>query len=334
MIISIKRALIGALLTGSASCGDGKEATTGDAHVRALQLTDAPAYVRACEMTPAALGFNLADETYSANVFPLVQKKCARCHAGDQNDKQNSTTCGFLEKNIDNVIKRLQNGMAADALKDTESAKPDGGATKLTDDQIRNQVSGGIRAEWPMPPVNRNRNQNPSVTNDDIALLTSWKDAPNKCLDPGATPEPALPTPTAHSSDDEERAQLAKAFGSAVCEDGPAIADQWGKVAALVAVPEGSPSSFYDYAKEEFVAGATTMPGDCTIDTLIAMLKPIAGAETALNEYKSYGWRAVQCAMVGGRPRAYLAQVARVPNALGDMMYGVYLKDLHVEQRP
>ena len=80
-------------------------------------------------------------------------------------------------------------------------------------------------------------------------------------------------------------------------------------------------------------AGATTFDGDCTIDTLISIFKGLPDAEKVLGEYRDYGWRAVQCAMVDGRPRAYLAHVARVPNTLGDFVYGVFLKEIRVDQR-
>jgi hypothetical protein len=299
--------------------------------------TTAGSNVKACDLpgtSAAALGFNLADTSYSNDIFPIVQAKCVRCHGGDQTDKQNSTTCGYMEKNIDNIIARLNNMAPADALKDQEAAKATDDPTKLTDDQIRNQIAGNDRSLWPMPPVNRNRQQNPGITPDEIAVFVAWKDVGNKCVGADLPPDDALPVITAHTDDEEQRTELQKSFATAACEDGPAVAPDWSVVQSLVALPDGASSSFYDYQKQQFVAGATAMPGDCTIDVLMQLVKSIAGAEQVLTEYKNYGWRAIQCSIVDGRPRAYLAHVARVPNALGDKVYGVYLKDFHIEQRP
>ena len=185
-----------------------------------------------------------------------------------------------------------------------------------------------------MPPVNRNRNQNPAVTADDIAVFQAWKDAPNKCTGANTPPDDALAPAPAHTDDADLQASQSKVFETSACEDGPTVAPDWTFAAALVAIPDGSASTFYDYEKHSFVAGATAMPGECSIDALIGLLRGVAGAEKALQEYRDYGWRAIQCSMVDGRPRAYLAHLARVPNTLGDKVYGVYVKDIHIEQRP
>lgn len=301
----------------------------------AAAMANESSKVRACELASANLGFKLlAGETYSANIYPIVQKKCVRCHGGDQTDKQNSTTCGYLEKNIDNVILRLKNMAPADAIKDSEALKAATDPTKLTDDAIRDQISGGMRSAWPMPPVNRNRGQNPAITAEDIATFTAWKDVPNKCIDSDAAADASLPDINAHTDDDSARATATKDFAGLACEDGPSVAPDWPLVDSLVAIPDDSSSAFYDYSTHAFVDGATKMPGDCTIDALIGLLRAIPSAEQALLEYKAYGWRAVQCSLVDGRPRAYLAQLARVPNTLGDNVYGIFLKDIHIEQRP
>ena len=299
--------------------------------------SETAAQVRVCDSAPASLGFNLADLTYATNIYPIVSSKCLRCHAGDQ-AQQNSTTCGFLEKNIDNVIKRLENSILGDAQKDIESAKPDTDTTKLDDNEVRNLIANGNAGTdnphtfYPMPPVNRNRGQNPAINQSDIDVLTAWKAVSNKCVGE-VSPDGALPTVMTHTNDEESKEAMLKKFQTAACEDGPPVASDWAKVQTLVALPEGSESAFYDFEKKEFVAGATPMTGDCTIDALAAALATLPGASSALLEYKNYGWHAVHCAIVDGKPRAYLAHVARVRNSLDDLVYGVFLKDIQINQR-
>lgn len=332
--LSRSRVITAVLFGLISSCGAESDADrrSDSSNATLLQSQETTSQVRACGVatpTAASLGFNLlAGETYAKDIAPIVMAKCARCHAGDA-AMQNSTTCGFLEKNIDAVIVRLQNSLAAEAIRVVEAAKPDTDTTKLNNDQIRNQVSGNDRNKWPMPPVGQQGNNQQRLVQADIDVFTAWKDVPNKCVDTGAVDDP-LPMPSHFTDDDEERARLSKIFEGDSCKDGPDSAGDRAVVESMLALPADSTSAFYDYEKKEFVAGAVKMEGNCSIDYFIGALAVVPGAADALKSYQDYGWWATQCAIVDGRPQAYLAHVASVTTSLGDKTYGVFLKLLRV----
>lgn len=278
---------------------------------------------------PATLGFDLlAGETYAGNILPVVNAKCVRCHAGNGNNgQQNSTTCGFLESNIDAVIVRMQNSLDGEERKIIEDAKADGDPTKLNNDGIRDLVSGSDFKKYPMPPIGQNNERR--LIQDDLNIFKAWKKVPGKCVDV-SEPDDPLDSPTAYTDDEEQLLKKGKLFEAAGCQDGPAVAGDRAQVTALLTLPADSPSPFYDYEARAFVDGARKFSGNCTIDYFIEALAVVPGAVEALQAYKDYGWWATQCAIVDGRPQAYLAHVAKVTTALGDTTYGVFLKLLKV----
>ena len=291
-----------------------------------MNTQDAAATVRVCGAVPAAaLGFSLvAGETYQGNIVKIVTEKCAACHAGDQ-DRQNSTTCGFLEKNLDSVITRMENSLAAQSLKAASDALANGDPGKRNNDQIRDQISANDRTKWPMPPVGRN----PGISQSEIDTLKAWKSVPNKCID-ASTPDEPLAIPSVHTDDDEQRGKLAKMFETDACEDGPSVARDKPVIESILTLPSDSLSGFYDYEAMTYVDGARKMEENCSIDYFIAAVAMIPGAQEALKAYKDYGWWVTQCAIVDGRPQAYLSHIARVKTALGDTNYGVFLKLLKI----
>ena len=333
------------------SCGSDQDVWSGlgardkstddaDEPLADVSLADATAQVRACgtgEAPAAALGFNLlAGETYAGNIVPIVTSanRCARCHAGVSNAGQpNSTTCGYLESNIDNVIIRMQNSIEAQSIKDADViANPDP-LNQLSPQQIRNRSSSGDAnidkvAERPMPPFPENANSR--VTQAEIDIFVAWKDVPNKCVD-SSTADPALPAVTHYSNEDEETARIAKLFEGNTCEDGPTITADRALVEPIMTLPADAASAYYDYEAKDFIAGAQKAVGNCSIDYFIAAVAAIPGAQDVLKEYKAYGWWVTQCAVVNGRPQAYLAHVARVTSVLGDRTYGVFLKPLRIK---
>lgn len=309
---------------------DERSSSSADA-VPAHASADATAQVKVCgggasSDASSALGFQLAGETYATHIAPIVTAKCARCHAGDP-AMQNSTTCAYLEKNIDNVIQRLQNGVAAEATRVVEAAKdPAGTPAPLSNNQIRDQYA---RSVWPMQPVGSTNTASQKVTQADVDVFLAWKDVANKCA-AGSTPDDALPTPSVYTDDDEQAERLLKIFQSEDCRDGPSVTDARAHVESLLTLPADSASAFYDYEKREFVPGATKMTENCTIDYFIKALAPIPEASEVLKSYKEYGWWTVQCAIVDGRPQAYLAHAAEVATSLGDKTYGLFLKQLKI----
>lgn len=323
-------ALLVATLTVIASCGDDKH--DQDKGSNAADAEGAPAAqtadrVKACGVNDgAALGFNLAGETYASSIVPITVGKCVRCHAGDP-QMQNSTTCGYLEKNIDAVLVRVNNSILAEAQLVIENAKVDGDTTKLSANQIQNSYPAGQR---PMPPTGQQANRR--ITTPEIDIFTSWRDVPNKCQDL-STADGALGEVLNYTDADEELARKAKIFQAEGCEDGPAVASDRAYVENILALPADSPSAYYDYAAKAFVAGARKMDGNCTIDYFITALGVVPGASDVLKEYKAYGWWTTQCAVIDGRPQAYLAHVARVTTALGDRTYGVFLKPLKITDK-
>lgn len=316
------------------SCGsESDKDVTPAAETTSLNVQEASTQVRACgsgvPATAAALGFNLVGETYAKDIVPIVTDKCVRCHGGDAN-MQNSTTCGFLEKNIDAVIVRLQNALAGEAQKIIEDAKDPTDLTKLDNNGIRDAVSGGDRTKWPMPPIGQNAQR--QITQGQIDIFQAWKSVPDKCVDV-STPDEPLPDVTDYTDADEETARVAKIFEGETCKDGPSEIGGRAVIEPLLALPADSTSAFYDYDKKEFVAGAVKMEGNCTIDYFIEAVGVIPGAADALKEYKDYGWFVTQCAIVDGRPQAYLAHVASVTTALGDRTYGAFLKLLRIKDQ-
>ncbi len=263
----------------------------------------------------------LADgPTYAGSLYPLLQRSCANCHRGDIENRQNSTNCFYLKDHLANVIKRLDNAVAARIFKDANPA--------ATNDSIRDQYP---RTEWPMPPVDQ-----PPLAAAEIDTFRAWA-AAAQCTDenPLASEAPP-PAPTAYSSDDEETSPkaLGKLFESAACNDGPAVNTQenWDLVAPLIAADPAAASAFYDYANKAFVDGAAAAPYACNIPDFLASMGDVSGIAPVLLAHEAYGWRLTQCAIVNGYPRLSLATLSETTNTLGDRILGLNWKMISVEQ--
>jgi hypothetical protein len=326
----VKRTLIAAA-TLVAACGSVKDKQKDDPAPPAVAETatgsassaDALQDVRVCKVGPPAIRLQDA-VTYSGDLYPIMQRACARCHGGAIENRQNSTNCFYLRDNADNVIRRLENALDAAARRAADPA--------LTDDQLR---SAYPEEEAPMPAIGGNREP---LTEGEIELFRAWAEQDDQCQEGEPAPELAeIPTPEHYSSDEDEQAPEAfeELFGSANCEEGPEVnlPASWTLVESLLTREPNPPSAFYDYAAKAYVPGAEAVPFECNWDGLIASLSELADIEPTLREYEKHGWRLIQCAKLDGLPLAGMATLSRVTNTLGDVTYGVNYKTMTIENR-
>lgn len=281
----------------------------------------AAANARSCSVGSGGQPLSLLEDvSYAATLYPIMQENCANCHRGDIENRQNSTNCFYLKDHVDNVVKRLENGIAAAAYK---AANP-----TASDNDVRGLYP---EDERPMPQFPR-----PPLTQAQIDLFKAWGTQVDQCTEPSDAPEPSeLLPPAAYSSDEEETSSqnLEKIFANAACEDGPPVNSEanWAAAMPLLAQEPNPTSAFYDFATKKYVAGATAAPYPCTFDGFIGSLKGLVGFEETLRQYEKYGWRLHQCAIVAGVPLASMISLSKVSNTLGDTILGINYKTITVD---
>ncbi len=281
----------------------------------------AAANTRSCSVGSGGQPLSLqGGVSYAATLYPIMQENCADCHRGDIENRQNSTNCFYLKDHVDNVVKRLENGVAAAAYKAANPA--------ATDNEVRALYPENER---PMPQFPR-----PPLAQTQIDLFRAWGTQVDQCTEASDVPETTeLTPPVAYSSDEEETSSqsLEKIFANAACEDGPPVnsAANWAAAMPLLALEANPASAFYDYSTKKYVPGATLAPYPCTFDGFIGSLKGLVGFEDTLRQYEKYGWRLHQCAIVAGLPLASMVSLSKVSNTLGDTILGINYKTITVD---
>lgn len=309
------------LIVGCGSEGDNNKRSGSSAN-----LTKIPRTAVCKKPTPPSAELKLqSDVDYTRDLFPIMQRACSRCHAGSIEDRQNSTNCYYLKDNIDNVLARLDNAIAAEALRQSDPT--------LTAEQIASTYPTDAQ---PMPPSGNDRMP---LSASEIALFRSFATSASQCQDTGAGPILAdIPLPNHYTSDNANAVSenIEALFNSAACREDASVSsdERWELVADLLQEPHERTSAFYNFASKKYVEHAEAYTSSCDYASMRQVFAGVSAAYSLLRDYENDGWRLLQCASVKSLPMLGLVKLSQTVNSLGDVMVGVNYKTISFEAQP